>query len=152
MSIFAYGYGCYLDSLTIKEKGAFSADAEKIFNLFPESLKCDYEDEWDSCKKDYESEMEFFDEFIMEYEDGNGGFGIECLIARLINENEFKGRPVVVGEEMCIYAPLFFPETEKDREKIPLQKDLKKAFEKYLSLFYEDTSKTTLNYFLFEEL
>lgn len=150
MAIFAYGFGSYLDDLHVRTDDGWRESFKKAF---PKSIREEYDHLWEENKAEYENdETAFFDDFVFEDTVSYGYGGIDSLLARMINENEFDGKEVMTGQELCLYATPRFPEYEHEKEQMPLWKDLLKIIDRYIHLVYEDPDDPHVGYQYFHEL
>ena len=77
--------------------------------------------------------------------------GPERMLADIINENEFEGRKVVVGEKDALYVSLDLPKNEKAHSLIPTEKAARDILYKYIMICYKGVKKRDIDYYFFEE-
>ena len=137
VGIFAYGYGTYLDGLEVRPDAI-----GRILDSFSDKQGQKFIKEW----KKFGQNMDW-DEYLYTMIQDEG---IDAFLARLINENEFGGKQVFMGEELALYMPLFLPKNEQSRNNIPLEKDVKDIIDKYVKLCYKGFRKSSVDYYYFE--
>lgn len=136
--VFAYGFGAVLSDYEFRNKAA-----NRLFDAFSDKRAKNFVREW--RKNNPEMEWDRFLTVKMLSE------GPEAVIADIINENEFDGKKVVVGEKDALYVSLELPKNEKAHGLIPTEKAARDILYKYISLCYKGVKKRDIDYYFFEE-
>ena len=135
--IIAYGFGTYLDELKWRTDWP-----ETLLKALPETIRKDFEAEWEDNKEDFDGvKEEFFEDYVDAYED-YAGFSTEGFLADCINVSEFDEKHIVSGTDLTLYAQPRFPETKE--ETFPTKNEILKAMEKWLG--YVSTNAEALDY------
>ena len=123
------GYGSILSNCTFKPDAScilmdqFALENDEILHEF--YIFCE--------NYGYSStEAEAREDFVRSYEDDLVGYGMEGLLARVIDDAEFEGEEYFLYRDECIYVSAMIPVDEVDKQSMPTQKDIRTLLEKYL--------------------
>lgn len=146
MSTFAFGYGCYMDSV-IYHLGY----GKRLIDALPEKIRKEFDEEWkeEMGEEIYSSPEEYMEEcFASDYD----GDGVESLLADILNVKYFEEKPVIRGEEGVLYSLPLFPKSKEERAEMPLLEDISKAISEAIGIIAVNADKIELGYYYFEEL
>ena len=136
--VFAYGFGAVLSDFEFRNKAA-----SRLFDVFSEKRAKNFVRDW--RKNNPELEWDRYLTIVLLSE------GPERMLADIINENEFEGRKVVVGEKDALYVSLDLPKNEKAHSLIPTEKAARDILYKYIMICYKGVKKRDIDYYFFEE-
>jgi len=136
--VFAYGFGVVLSDYEFRNNAA-----GRLFDVFSEKREKKFIRDW--RKNAPEMDWDRFITVRMLSE------GPEKMLADIINENEFDGRQVVIGEKGVLYVSLDLPRSEKYISLIPTEKSARDIIYKYALLCYKGVKKKDIDYYFFEE-
>lgn len=136
--VFAYGFGAVLSDLELRSKAA-----GRLFDVFSEKREKRFIREWRTTSPELD-----WDRFLTVQLLSRGP---ETVLAEIINENEFGGRKVVIGENNVLYFSLDLPKNEKYISLIPTEKKARDILYEYINLCYKGFKKRDIDYYFFEE-
>ena len=136
--VFAYGFGTVLADLEMRPDGA-----ARLFDMFSDKRAKKFFRDWK--KNSPEMEWDHYLTVVMLAE------GPENMIASVINENEFGGKKVIVGNKGAIYAPVTLPKNDGAKKTQITEKEVKDAIAGYLGLCYKGVKRGEIDYYFFTE-
>lgn len=129
------GYGVIISECKFKEDAAatfmnhFALERnDQVYHAY--AVFCDVNGYvWD----DNEAKTAFAENF----DDECTGFGLEGLVARVIDDAEFEGAEYFITRDDCLYVPAIVPVDNEDKQAMPTQKDIQKLLAEYLNPLLE---------------
>ena len=136
--VFAYGFGIVLNDYEIRNDAA-----GRVFDAFSEKREKKFIREWRKTSPDLDWDRFLTVQMLSQ--------GPEKMLADIINENEFGGRDIIVGEKGVLYVSLDLPRNEKYINLIPTEKRARDIIHKYAGMCYKGVRKKDIDYYFFEE-
>ena len=137
-NVFAYGFGAVLSDYEFRNNAA-----GRLFDSFSEKREKKFVREWRKTSPELE-----WDRFLtLQLLSG----GPEAMLADIINENEFAGKRIVIGERGVLYVSLDLPKNEKNIGLLPTEKRARDILYQYIGLCYKGVKKRDIDYYFFEE-
>lgn len=136
--VFAYGFGVVLSEFEFRNDAA-----GRLFDVFSEKRQKRFIRDWRKNAPELEWDRFLTVQLLTS--------GPEKMLADIINENEFDGRKMVIGEKDVLYVTLDLPGSEKYISLIPTEKRARDIIYKYAGLCYKGVKKKDIDYYFFEE-